>query len=557
MVALLVALGTGCHKDPAATNPGPGRSATLRDCATSIRFRDVTLERGVEFTYRNDEEQGRFAIIESMGGGVGLLDYDRDGWLDICVTGGGRFEGPSRLTGRPTGLFRSRDSAAKFELVAAAARIEDSRCYSYGVTVGDFDHDGFPDVLMTGYDGLQCFHNLGDGTFRETASAAGLTETAWGVSAAWGDLNGDQNLDLYVAHYVDWSFENDPNCPGPSPLGRDVCPPRRFEPLPHSVYFSNGDGTFREASTDAGLRTDGKGLGVALVDFDLDGDLDIYVANDTDPNFLYLNDGQGRFSDASIASGGALNDRGLPDGSMGIGVGDYNNDGLPDLLVTNYEGESTGLYRNLGEGSFLHASHLQGITAAGKMFVGWGVQFFDADADGDDDVLIANGHAIRFPPGAGLSQLPIVFENRDGRMVNVAPCLGGYFEQLHRGRGLAAGDLDRDGRWDGVISHVNEPIVVLHNETHPVQRSIAVRLIGRSSPRDGVGAIVEFRAGQTVRKRQIFGGASYASSSDTQLMFAMPKETRGVELVVRWPSGREQTVAISEEQSSITIVEPE
>lgn len=559
----LLAMGSGGCRDARPpvdrTNPSTTQtslaspeSSTL--ASTAIRFEEAAAERGLQFTYRNDEEQGRFAIIESMGGGVGLLDFDRDGRLDIWLPGGGRYSGPRQLSGHPHGVFRALDDGRQFVNVAPLANAGASSQYSDGVAVGDVDQDGFPDVLVTGYGGLQFFRNLGDGTFRESAAAAGLDDRLWSVSAAWGDLNGDQWLDLYVTHYVNWSFDNDPVCTARPPEPRDVCPPRRFEALPDAVYFGNSDGTFREASEEAGLRRDGKGLGVILVDLDADGDLDIYVANDTEGNFLYRNDG-GRFADQSVASGTSFNERGLPDGSMGVAMIDGDGDGRPDLFVTNYEGEDAALYQNLGELTFRHVSRLQGISAVGPMYVGWGMAVLDADLDGDDDLIVSNGHAIRFPGESGLAQRPLCFEHRGTRFVNVAPAIGGFFAERHRGRGLAAGDLDRDGRVDLVMSSVNEPAALLLNRTPAIGAALRVELVGRESHRDAIGAIVELKMGSQKQVRQVIGGGSYASAAERALYFSRPNPSPTCQIQIRWPSGRMQEVSVDPSVRELTVIE--
>ena len=555
---LIVSLCDGCHKPSAeihnGSSPQPLHGSSAVSGQAKIHFEEIAETAGVAFTYRNDEESGRFAIIESMGGGVGVFDFDRDSRLDIWLPGGGHYSGARQIEGRPTGLFRADGDGQRYQNVAEAAQVSLSRYYSYGVAISDFDQDGFEDVLMTGYGGVQFFHNQGDGTFEELAATAGLNDSLWSVSAAWGDLNGDHEPDLYLTHYVNWSFDNDPICTARPPEPRDVCPPRRFDPLPDTVYFSNGNGTFRDATADTGLRSDGKGLGVVLTDIDGDNQIDLYVANDTDMNFLYRN-ARGHFVDLSVASGAGLNERGLPDGSMGTAVIDFDGNGLPDLLVSNYEGEDPALYQNLGQFTFRHVSRIQGMSSAGKTFVGWGIAVFDAELDGDDDVMISNGHAIRFPGEAGLAQRALFYENREGRLVNVADSVGNYFVEKHRGRGLAMGDLDRDGRMDVISSAVNEPVSVLQNASMTSGSSLSVRLVGRISPRDGTGAIVSWQDGSVRQVRWIAGGGSYASASDKTLLFARPQASMGGRLEIRWPHGQTQIEEVDSTLREIVIVE--
>lgn len=520
---------------------------------STIRFRDRSVEAGVNFTYHNDELHSDFSILESLGGGVAVIDYDQDGRLDLCFSGGGAFE-DRQAVGAPLGLFRS---LANWEFidVTLAAEVGDSTYYSHGVCAADFDNDGFDDLLVTGYGGLILYHNRGDGHFQRL-TATGLDDHLWSSSAAWGDFTGDGILDLYVAHYVDLSFDNNPHCEGLTGESRDVCPPRRFEPLPHLIYVGNGDGTFRDATEESEIQPSGKGLGVVAADVDLDGDLDVYVTNDTVPNLLYRNDGQGKFTDISQISGTAFSDQGTPDGSMGVDVGDYDSDGLPDLWVTNYERENNALYRNLGGGLFRHASQSAGIAALGAMWVGWGTRFMDADLDGDEDLIVTNGHVIRFPNNSPRRQLPLMLENRDARFINVAAAAGDYMKSPHCGRGLATGDLDNDGDEDVVITHVNEPVAILANESATNANWLLIRIIGRQSSRTSIGSSAVARIGEHRMLRQIRGGSSFASTSDPRIHFGCGSNSKVDELTITWGSGSQVTLKDVACNQVISVVEP-
>lgn len=522
---------------------------------TAARFEDVTGKTGIDFTYRNGQESGHFSILESLGGGVALFDYDLDGDVDLFATGGGQFAPGNEIQGLKPGLFRN-DGRWQFADVVADSRCDVARYYSHGVAAADYDEDGACDLLVTGYGGLHLFHNQGDGTFEEVAGAAGLSDNLWSSSAAWGDLNGDAILDIYVAHYVDWSFENHPYCAAAVPNQREVCPPKSFHPLPDLLYVGNGDGTFRDASSDFGLRSDGKGLGVLTGDVDSDGDLDIYVANDTEPNFLYLNDGAGRFKELGMLSGTAVSDMGVAEGSMGVELADYNLDGRLDLWVTNYERESIGLYRNDGNASFQYVSQMSGVTAVGGLYVGWGTVFFDFDHDGDEDTFVANGHVERYPENTPVRQTPLLLENLKGDWFeNVSPAAGDYLRRAHMGRGVAVGDIDGDGDLDLAISHINEPLTLLCNATSVDHHSISLRLIGRQSNRSAIGALIRIRTAGGEQMRHVKGGTSYASTSDARVHVGLGPHAVVESVEVRWPSGTIQTLADVPADRQLTVIE--
>jgi hypothetical protein len=575
-------------------------------------FADRTPGSGLDFTYRNGEEAGHFAILETLGGGVALLDYDGDGLLDVFLTGGGYYGGPDKqqILGHPCKLFKNLGNF-KFKDVTQEVGLRDFPWfYTHGVAVADYDNDGWPDLLLTGWGRLALLKNVDDGKggrrFLDVTAKAGLTETRWSTSAAWADLNGDGLPDLYVCHYVDWSFANNPPCKDyRGGAQRDVCPPKSFTGLPHVLYLNNGNGTFRDASKEAGLRLPrteadydqlthlgpeakkrlrdadkardyGKGLGILAVNVKGHGLPDLYVANDTTDNFLYLNRGNARFEEVGLIAGTAGDEDGRPDGSMGISAADVDGTGQFSLFVANYQNESHALYRNLGglplvspEGPrsalcggvgpalravrgdprFLHSSKATGVTAIGLVYVGFGAGFLDFDRDGAEDLFISNGHVVRLPPpGIDVRQPPVLLRNPRNLAAptarvyfqNVSDQGGPYFRAPHPGRGVAFGDLNNDGRVDLVISHLNEPVTVLENVADNGNHWLGVELIGVPY-RDAVGARLTLEVGDQRLVRTVLGGGSYLSANDRRIIFGLGAVSKVGRLTVVWPSGREQT----------------
>ena len=540
VAAVLLVIG-GCQSEHSEQKPPVKQTAPV-----TTSFIDISEQSNVHFTYRNGRESGLYAILESLGGGCAALDFDRDGNVDIFAPGGGAFPDNNRVAARDSSLLRGLQSL-KWQDVAADAGCAASSFYSHGCAVADADSDGFADIVVTGYGGLQFLKNLGDGTYMETATQARLDDKLWSSSAGWGDLNGDGFADLYVAHYANWSLDNNPECQGGGPDGRDVCPPREFEPLDDVLYLNNGDGSFTDASRSSGLVAGGKGLGVLLADLDQDADTDIYVANDTTPNFLYQNDGTGKLREIGVSSGTALDDRGIPNGSMGTAVGDFSNEGLPDLWVTNFEMETFGLYRNRGLCQFQHVSRDSGVNAIGARFVGFGTVTEDFDLDGDLDIAVANGHVVYYPVGNETAQEPVYLENLgDGVFKRTTPGeKGGYFQQKHVGRGLVTADVDHDGKVDLIVSHLSDPGRVLKNVSETTGSSIRVELIGVKTNRDGIGSVVALHtsAGKQVRFRT--GGGSYLSQNEAALFFGVREGVTCTNLTITWPGGRIQDVPLN------------
>lgn len=580
LVLLAVACGLGlssCGSNHgAAETPVPvAASKEVIDPDKPGYFVDVTPQSGIQFTYRNGEEAGHYAILESLGGGVGLIDFDRDGLLDIFLPGGGYYTPDKKILGHPCALYKNVGNW-KFREVTKDVGLENIGFYTHGATVGDYDNDGWSDMLVTGWGRMTLFRN-DMGRFIDVTEAAGLlpkSDSHWSTSAGFADFNCDNLPDLFVCHYVNWHLtKNHPDCHDSAGRVRDVCSPKQFEGLPHYLYLNNGKGAFVDVSNEAVVETDrkgtviqkplrtGKGLGVVILDINHDGKPDIYVANDTTDNYLYVNKGNAKFEEQATQLGVARDENNVPNGSMGVAAADYDGSGQFSIFVTNYQHEAHQLYRNKGQGPFHFASTRAGIMAIGLIYVGWGTGFLDYDRDGAEDIFISNGHVVRHPPPPGtLKQRPVLLKNsrQPGeqpyavRFKDVTKEGGPYFMQFHTGRGCAFGDLDNDGRTDIVVSRVKEPVVLLRNDVKNENHWLGIELEGRKY-RDAVGAElileteIEHNGAKQLQKlhRQIMGGGSWASASDHRIVFGLNAEFKPVvkSLTVKWPSGSTTVIA--------------
>jgi hypothetical protein len=515
-------------------------------------FADRTPGSGLDFTHRNGEEARQYTILESLGGGVALFDYDGDGRLDIFLTGGGYFDGPEKqqIKGHPCRLFKNL-GGWKFQDVTREAGLEREWWYNHGMAVADYDRDGWPDLVVTGYGKLVLFHNQrspdGSRRFIDVTDKVGLRDTSWSTSAGWGDLDGDGFPDIYVCHYCDWSFANHPLCQAlVAGNPRDVCPPQRFKPLVHSLFKNEGGKSFRDTAPEHQFPTAGCGLGVVLVDINDNGQPDIYVGNDGGANFLFVNRG-GKLEEKGLHAGVALDDGAQYDGSMGVDAGDYDGSGRAALWVTNFQGDLHGLYKNLGQERFYHNSKPAGLGASGQHLVGFGTAFVDADHDGWEDIAIANGHVLVHPVlGSTHRQLPTLWRNTEfeGRRFyrDLGATAGPYFRNPVVGRGLAVGDLDNDGWPDLVVSHTNSPVAVLRNVVaeHAPAKWVGFRLVGKDN-RDIVGSTLVVETDSRTLTKFVKGGGSYLSASDPRILCGLGPNGRVKRVTVKWAWGQTQT----------------
>lgn len=498
-------------------------------------FETVTPQTGIDFAYRNGMESGNYTILESLGGGVAMIDYDGDGDLDLLFTGGGTLTGtPPVVAGLPLRLYENTGGMA-FTDRSSPAGLGGSIDYSHGVAVGDYDCDGFPDLFVCCYGRSRFFHNMGDGCFEDETETCGLKIEGWRTAAVWADVDHDGFSDLYAAGYVRWSPEKDILCRYWQGK-RDVCSPRRF-PAEDDVLFRNrGDGTFEDFTKTAGLKPGGTGLGVVAADVNADGWIDLYVANDETNNLLYLGGPDGKLREVGEMAGVATNEYGMHDGSMGLDIGDLDGNGLPEIWMTNFQSEDNVLFRNMGNNMFSPGTTAMRLAGRSRPHVGFGTGLVDFDGDGMLDIYVANGHVFYHVGILPYQQPAQLFRNREGKRFDDISQKGGvYFRTPHVGRGAAAGDLDNDGAPDLVFVHQNEPVEVLRNN-RTASRFVRVALRGRKCSRDAVGAVLSWNSGGRTITRHVRGGAGYFSHSDQRLIVPLAG-SESVDVNVVWPGG--------------------
>ena len=550
----------------------PITSGGFVDDAPEI-FTDVTSQSGLDrFIHRSGSKSKRY-ILEVPSGGVALIDYDRDGWLDIYLVSGSTYEALEGKEAPPrSALFRNNQDGS-FKDVTSEANVANQR-WGFGATVGDYNNDGWPDLYVTNFGKNRLYRNEGDGTFTDVAEKAGVALGTWSTAASFGDFNRDGQLDLFVCGYLEFDPASLPD-PGASAIddsfcqfrGKPVmCGPRGLQGTRDFLFVNNGDHTFKEVAIEAGV-DDPKGyygFAAAWVDADADGWIDLVVANDSTPNYLYHNKGDGTFQDISYRSGFALSESGTEQAGMGLAVGDFDNDGGVDFYITNFSDDYNTLYRNEGEGFFVDATFRYGLARPTIPFLGWGTGFLDFDNDGFKDLFVANGHTYAAVDqhnwGTSWAQRPLLFRNLGGKRFEVVPPLAGSgLAVVVPARGAAFGDLNNDGSIDAVMNCVDGSPKILINRAGSSNNWVLLLLIGTGrSPSDAIGTTVFLTAAGGKRQRgDVISGGSYASHSDLRLHFGLASAERIEKIEIRWPSGKTSTIGDLPVNRTITIQEAE
>jgi hypothetical protein len=509
-----------------------------------VRFVDVTEKTGIRFKHTSAPEKKY--IVESMSGGVALFDYDRDGWLDIYITNSLTVETVNNPRSSRSALYHNNGDGTFTDVTEKSGLAYPG--WAMGVTTGDYDADGWPDVYVTCLGPNHLYHNNGDGTFTDVTQKTGVDDARWSTGAAFGDYDNDGNIDLFVANYVDFHLKDLPEF-GKGKFcqyrGTPVqCGPRGLPGAGDSLFHNNGDGSFTEVSKKAGVSDPDGRFGMSALWTDLDGDgwMDLYVANDSGPNFLYKNNRDGTFKEIGLLSGCAVREDGSEQGSMGIAIGDYNHDGLLDIFIANFSDEPKTLYRQEKGMFFDDVSFASKVAQVSIPYVGWGTDFIDFDNDGWVDLMEVNGHVYPQMDNASASttytQRILLFHNeRNGTFAEVAASCGDALMLRRVSRGAAFGDIDNDGDVDVVINNLDGAPVVLRNDGGNSNNWINIKTVGSKKNRDALGALVKVTADNLVQLREVYSGGSYISQNDTRLHFGLGKKNRIDSIEIRWPSG--------------------
>jgi hypothetical protein len=532
----------------------PQSRATPPAATGSVTFTDVTRQAGITFRHSNGAF-GKKYLPETMGSGGAFLDYDEDGWQDVFLVNSTNW--PGRPASKATSALYRNNHDGTFTDVTARAGLA-VPFYGMGVAAGDFDNDGWTDLFVTGLGQSRLFKNQGGQRFTDITTAAGLTDPGFATSAMWFDYDIDGRLDLFVAHYVEWSIEKDLFCTLDGTT-KSYCTPESYKGQSGRLMRNRGNGTFEDVSAGAGLQDPtAKALGVALLDYNGDGRMDFFVANDKQPNRLYENLGNGRFRDVAVSAGVAFNEAGVARAGMGVDAGDYDGSGRPSLVIGNFSNEMLALYTNEGKGLFIDEAPASTLGPATLLSLTFGCFFFDYDFDGRLDIFTANGHVAdditRIQPKVAYAQPPHLFRNLGGRKFASATSGSAALEQKMVGRGAAYGDIDNDGDLDLLITENNGPARVLRNDGGNAMNWLRVKLVGGPANRQAVGATVVVTLASGERQhRLVKTGSSYLSQSELPITFGLGAAGVPTEVRVTWPGGASEVVTPSGVNRAIVI----
>jgi len=510
-----------------------------------VEFRDIAAAAGISYKHNNGASPDKF-MPETMAGGAVILDFDQDGWPDFFFVDGGSFADSKASMNAHHRLYRNQHNG-KFTDVTTAAGIGTSG-YGMGACSADYDNDGWPDLFVTAVGPDTLYHNSGKGSFTDVTKSAGVQSDLWSASCAFADIDNDGDVDLYVTRYVDFSPKNNKYCRLRENI-RGYCHPNVYSAVPDALYRNNGDGTFTDVTTAAGINVvpAGNGLGVVFGDYDDDGWIDIYVANDSTPNFLFHNKGKGVFEEVGLWAGVAVGTDGKSLAGMGTDMADVDGNGRLDIFVTNLDGQTHSLYKNVGGGLFQDATFMAGLGEITLPFVGFGAAFLDYDNDGDLDLAVANGDVIDnislLRDNSTYEQLNLLLQNNgNGTFKNVGAASGPGFALKKPSRGLCVADIDNDGDLDILITNIAAAPDVLRNDGGNANNSILIRTVGSDSNRDGIGTRLKLYVGNSVIVRDVKAGSSYLSQNDLRVHFGLGEAKRADKLEVRWTSGKVQIV---------------
>jgi hypothetical protein len=547
---MAAAIGAGLSAQPYAAGSAGGDGA--------VRFTDASQESGLDFRHVNGASPDKH-LVETMGSGGLFFDYDNDGWMDVFLVDGGSLDDAAVAKAARHRLYRNRRDGTFVELAGAAGIRHGA--YGMGTCAGDVDNDGWVDLYVTSF-GANALYRNQQGQFTDVTQQARVGSPLWSASCAFADVDRDGDLDLFVVNYVAADPKESPFCGSATTRTRFYCHPLNYDPLPNTLYLNDGKGVFTDVTARAGLASHlGNGLGVVIGDYDDDGLPDIFVANDSRPNFLFRNTGDGRFSEVALAAGVAVASDGRARAGMGTDAADYDGDGALDLVVTNLDFETHSLFRSLGDRLFAHATTEGGIGFATLPFVGFGVGFLDVDHDTRLDLAIVNGHIMDNAPeyraGATYAQRNLLFRNVSGRrFAEIGQQAGAGYALEKVSRGLVYGDVDNDGDLDILVTNNGQSADLLRNDS-PGGRSLLIRLVGTAGNRDGIGARVRVTSGGVTQLRETKAGSSYLGQNDPRVHVGLGGSNTADRVEVRWPSGRVDSVTAVAAGHIVTIREGE